>query len=315
MTTLFVADVGGTHIRLAQTEHGKLINIRKYLSSEFANIAAAIQHYFAEFANIQFSAGCIAIACPVSADWVKMTNHHWQFSITELQQNLQLQWLGVINDFTAVAHSLSLLNHQQKVQIGGGRAIEHGNIAVFGPGTGLGVEHLTWTAAGWKTLAGEGGHVDFAPVDENDLIVWRYLTARDGRASTEEVLSGRGLLHIYQALAAHQGEPAVFTEPAQISTYGLNHSCPICYQALQQFCRIMGSVAGNLALNLAATGGVYIGGGIASRLIDFIANSDFRVRFEAKGRMADFVVNMPTYIISEPNHGMLGAAAYMQQHL
>ncbi len=313
MSHMFVADVGGTNIRLALIENGTLTKITKYLCKDFETITDAIAQ-FAHEANVDsFLYGCIAIACPVNNDVVKMTNHTWSFSKTALRSELNLERLLVINDFSAVAYSLPTLSKQQVIQIGPGVPVEKGNIAVFGPGTGLGVEHLTWTDSGWLTLDGEGGHVDFAPNDENDLIVWRYIKAKLGRVPAEELLSGRGLVNIYTALALHQGGELMFDDPADITQHALANTNPICLSAVEQFCRVMGSFAGNLALNLCTTGGVFIGGGIASRLGEFFVNSDFRKKFEDKGNFAGYVQNIPTYLINEPDHGLLGALAYLLQ--
>lgn len=314
MSINFVADVGGTNIRLAQVTGGKLSNIKKYLCSDYSTIDAVIQLYFSEFPDVTFSAGCLGVACPVNSDFISMTNNQWQFSITKLQESLGLEWLGVINDFTAVAHAVTVLNQQQKAQVGRGQAVATDNIAVFGPGTGLGVKHLTYTAEGWLALDGEGGHVDFAPVDEDDVAIWRFLTKKYGHASAEEVMSGRGLVQIYQALAEHKGLPAVFDDPADITDRALDGSCQISLATLKQFCRIMGSFAGNLALNMGTRGGVYIGGGIAPRFLNFLKDSDFRSRFEAKGRFRDYVAGIPTFIITEPDHGLIGAMAYLAQN-
>ncbi|MEP4888759.1 MAG: glucokinase [Aliiglaciecola sp.] len=314
MTSKFVADVGGTNIRICQVDGHKLLNIKKYLCVDFPTIEDAIKHYFNEFPDIEFSYGCIAIACPVIGDWVKMTNHTWEFSIEQLTKGLSLTWLGVINDFTSVAHSLPVLKDEQKVQIGAGAPKLNANIAVFGPGTGLGVEHLTFTDKGWKALDGEGGHVDFAANDENEFAIWHYLKKKLGHVSAEEVLSGRGIVHIYEGLAEKNQQAAIYADPAQITEKALSEECELCVETLQQFCKIMGSFAGNLALNLATHGGVYIGGGIASRFVEFIKSSKFRARFEDKGRFRHYVSNIPTYIIIEPDHGLLGAAAYLQQN-
>jgi glucokinase len=314
VATIFIADVGGTNIRLAQKRDGKLVEIQKYLCNDFDNIDSAIEHYLQQFPDLVFSAGCIAIACPVPGDWVKMTNHSWQFSIQKLKNSLQLDWLAVINDFDSVAHSLPVLDENQKVQIGGGEPNVRGNIAVFGPGTGLGVSHLTYTQQGWQSLDGEGGHVDFAPVDEQDLIIWHFLKDKYGHASAEEVMSGRGVVQIYQALAQSQNQAVLYSDAAEITSRALNKSCALCQATLEQFCKIMGSFAGNLALNLATTGGVYVGGGIAPRFIDYLKQSDFRARFEAKGRFRDYVAPIPIYIITEPDHGLIGAAAYLEQN-
>ena len=314
MSQKFVADVGGTNIRVARVTESGVTDIKKYICNDFASIDLAITQYFADMPEHNFTQGCIAIACPVLGDQVVMTNHSWAFSQNALQAQLKLDALFVINDFTAVAHSLPVLGKDQVVQIGEGAAKENGNIAVFGPGTGLGVEHITMTSTGWQTLDGEGGHVDFAPVDETDVVVWRHLQTTLGRASAEEVMSGRGLHNIYTALAKEASAPVAFTEPAQITEAALNRTCELAEATLTQFCRIMGSFAGNLALNMATTGGIFIGGGIANRFPEFIQNSDFRARFEAKGQMKHYVKDIPTYLIAEPDHGLLGAAAYLNQN-
>ncbi|MBU3002536.1 glucokinase [Paraglaciecola arctica] len=310
----FVADVGGTNIRLALIENGSLSHIKKYLCSNYKTINMAIEAYIAEFPDLEFTAGCLGVACPVTGDLVSMTNNHWQFSISQLKTELGLHWLGVINDFTAVAHAVTVLTNQQKEQVGQGQSVDLDNIAVFGPGTGLGVKHLTHTADGWLALDGEGGHVDFAPIDEIDIAIWQFLTDKMGHASAEEVMSGRGLVHIYQAIAKHKNLSAPLDDPADITERALDGSCALSVATLNQFCKILGSFAGNLALNLGTRGGVYIGGGIAPRFTNFIKQSDFRKRFEAKGRFRDYVAGIPTFIITEPDHGLIGAMAYLNQN-
>ncbi|MGJ8681224.1 glucokinase [Paraglaciecola sp.] len=314
MSAQFVADVGGTNIRLAQIDNGQLCHIKKYLCADYQTIAEVIKVYFAEFPEVKFTAGCLGVACPVTSDAITMTNNSWKFSIVELQADLELTWLGVINDFTAVAYAVTVLDNNQKVQIGPGKAVDGENIAVFGPGTGLGVKHLTPSTNGWLALDGEGGHVDFAAVDDIDVAILKFLTNKFGHASAEEVMSGRGIVHIYQAIAEYKGVTAPLDEAADITESALNSSCDLCVATLAQFSRVLGSFAGNLALNLGTRGGVYIGGGIAPRFTDFISESDFRARFEAKGRFKDYVADIPTYIITEPDHGLIGAMAYLNQN-
>jgi glucokinase len=310
----FVADVGGTNIRLATEVNGQVSNIKKYLCKDFTHIADAIEDYFSQFPDAEFEAGCIAIACPVNHDLIKMTNHSWQFSVKETRERLNLKSLLVINDFTAVAMCVPVLNDEQKLKVGGGNAQENENIAVFGPGTGLGVGHLVKSESGWQTLDGEGGHVDFAPADEVDITVWQYLRSEGIHPSAEEVLSGRGLVNIYRALAKDAGVNASEEEASGITGKALNGSCDICLAALGQFCRILGSFAGNLALNLGTFGGVYIAGGVVQHFVDHFATSDFRLAFEAKGRFTDYVRDIPTYLITEPDFGLIGAAAHLEQH-
>ena len=310
-----IADVGGTNIRLATVTDDGITDIEKFQCVEFVSIQAAIEHYFSERKDKTFTSACIAIAGPVNQEVIKFSNNDWAFTRSGLQNNLGLEHLFVINDFTAVAHSLPVLKEEQIIQIGTGTPVQNGNVAVFGPGTGLGVEHITQTTSGWQTLDGEGGHVDFAPVDETDVIIWRYLQTQYGRASAEEVMSGRGIVNVYKALAQADGVEPIYNEAALITESALNKQCPICEKTLAQFCAIMGGFAGNLAMNLATTGGVFIGGGIASRFVDFLQESDFRSRFEAKGQMAHYIKDIPTYLINEPDHGLLGAAAYLNQHV
>jgi glucokinase len=313
MSKMFVADVGGTNIRLALVENGHLRKINKYFCNQFETITEAINQFASDVGVARFQDGCIAIACPVNHDLVSMTNHTWAFSKKALKNELAIDNLFVINDFSAVAYSLPTLSKEQVIQVGPGSPVKKGNIAVFGPGTGLGVEHLTWTNDGWQTLDGEGGHVDFAPTNEQDIIVWRYINDKLGRVAAEELLSGRGILNIYFALAENKGVPPKFNDPAEITKHALANSDEICVEAVLQFCRVMGSFAGNLALNLCTTGGIFIGGGIASRLGEFFVKSDFRHKFEDKGNFAGYVKNIPTYLINEPNHGLLGALAYLLQ--
>lgn len=314
MAASFVADVGGTNIRLAQPVDGKLTEIKKYLCNDYETIADAINAYIAEFPGLEFEAGCIGIACPVNSDLIIMTNHTWRFSVKELQAQLGLKWLHVINDYTAVAMSLPVLTAEQKVQIGHGEVKPRQNIAVFGPGTGLGVGHLVPVSEGWQCLDGEGGHVDLPIYNSDDLIVWEYLRNKYGYASAEEAMSGRGLVQIYEAIAQHRKLTIKYNEPAQITANALDGSCNVCLAALHRFCELMGTFAGNLALNVGAHGGVYIAGGIAQRFVEFLKTSDFRTRFEAKGRFQQYVADIPTFVITEPDHGLIGTAAYLDQN-
>lgn len=315
MTNKLIADIGGTNARFAQVTDTGLINIEKYLVADYPTIQDALEHYFDSYPDAKFTSVCLAIAAPANQDWVDFSNSHWSFSCQDLKAALSLEHLLVINDFTAVAHSLPVLNDEQIIQIGSGYAEPHGNRAVFGPGTGLGVEHLSHNTSGWTTLDGEGGHVDFAPVDLTQMVVWQHIYKKLGRVTAEEVMSGRGIVNIYEALCAHHGQESVLTEAADITDAALDGSCQICVEVLDVFCNAMGTFAGNLAINLATTGGVFIGGGIAARFIDFLQASKFRARFEAKPPISGYVKDIPTFIINEPDHGLIGAAAYLNQHL
>lgn len=316
-----IADIGGTNIRLAQADaqcDAKFTDIETYRCANFSSLIEVIALYIESkgIADSNINA-CLAIACPTDKDIISMTNLPWEFSQKALIKELNLNSLAMINDYTAIAMAIPLLNDDQKVQVGTGDSVADMPIAVCGPGTGLGVAHLVPVATAgksqWHCFSGEGGHTDFAAVDELDIQILQFLKKDLARVSYEQLLSGYGLEQIYQALCAINGESNDKLSAADISKQAVSGSCALCKKSLEQFCKVLGSFAGNLALTLNCQGGVYIAGGIAPRFIDFIQHSDFRARFEAKGRLSHIPQQSPTYIITEEQPGLLGAAAYLLQ--
>jgi len=315
-----VADIGGTNIRLAITDKNNNINqIETYQCQDFPHLTNVIHHYLKEksLLNARVNA-CLAIACPVDTDSISMTNLPWKFSQKQLKEELKLNSLTLINDYTAIAMAIPLLNEKQKIKIGQGETADKQPIAVCGPGTGLGVANLVNINNHWYCLGGEGGHTDFAPVDELDVKIFQQLKNTKKRLSYEQLLSGYGLEQIHQALVVINNQESASAEltklsAKEISTQAIAGICPICQQALSQFCKILGSFAGNLALTTGSFGGVYIAGGIVPRFTDYLKNSEFRVRFETKGRMSHLNEQIPTYVITESQPGLLGAAAYLNQ--
>jgi glucokinase len=313
-----VADIGGTNIRFGLVnDDGQTSDIKTYQCDQYDSLADVISVYLA----LHNSAGktinaCLAIACPVETDQITMTNLPWTFSQSTLKKALSISQLFLINDYTAIAHAVPLLTQAQKVQIGEGVAIADKPISICGPGTGLGVANLVPTIDGWCCLGGEGGHVDFAPVDADEIKILSYLLeTKQHRISYEQLLCGRGLEQIYQAFLSIDNLPKSNLSAEQISAKAIDGSCRLCEKALHQFCNTLGSFAGNLALTLGCFGGVYIAGGIVPRFIDFIKNSNFRQRFDTKGRLSSFINNIPTYVITENQPGLLGASAYIRQQL
>lgn len=191
MTYALVGDVGGTNARLAlcTVATGEITQAKTYSGLEFDSLEAVIRHYL-KACDIEVQDACIAIACPVTEDWVAMTNHSWAFSIKEMKANLGLSHLEVINDFTAVSMAIPMLSPDDVLQFGGGDAQPGKPIAVYGAGTGLGVAHLVQVDRRWVSLPGEGGHVDFAPNSEEEDIILEVLRGEVGHVSAERVLSG-----------------------------------------------------------------------------------------------------------------------------
>jgi len=326
-TTYLIADIGGTNIRLAQaivtTEAEiNIVDIETYQCKSFSSLVEVVAHYInvKELDGLVINA-CFAIACPVDKDLITMTNLPWQFSQKELKISLKLNNLSFINDYTAIAMAIPLLTEQQKIKIGGGASVIGKPISVCGPGTGLGVANLIpLTVAGneqWHCISGEGGHIDFAATNDTEQQVLNYIQAIKGRVSYEQLLSGYGLEQIYQALLcidnAKETSNTSKRSPQEITTNAINGTCNLCVQTLTVFCDVLGSFAGNLALIMNSQGGVYIAGGIVPRFIDYLKSSDFRTRFESKGRLAHITEQAPTYVITEQHPGLLGAAACILQ--
>lgn len=321
-----IADIGGTNIRLALAEtksEGNFIELATYQCQNFASLAEVISRYIKEkqLSHYQINA-CFAIACPVDKDLIVMTNLPWQFSQKELKAQLTLNSLTFINDYTAIALSIPLLTDKQKVKIGGGETVANKPISVCGPGTGLGVANLVpINVSGnsqWHCFDGEGGHIDFAPLNDVEQQVLHYINQIKKRVSYEQLLSGYGLEQVYRALFfIKQGKEISSVKEKlsakDISNKAMTNQCETCQQALTLFCNVLGSFAGNLALIMNSQGGVYIAGGIVPRFIDYLKASDFRSRFEKKGRLSYITEQAPTYVIIEPQPGLLGAAAFLLQ--
>ncbi|TPH15081.1 glucokinase [Litorilituus lipolyticus] len=313
-----IADIGGTNIRIALADANaeqKFTHIETYRCADFTGLSEILALYISNqgFHDKTINA-CLAIACPTDQDIISMTNLPWQFSQKALKTELNLSSLSFINDYTAIAMAIPLLNEQQKVQIGTGKAKTGMPISVCGPGTGLGVANLVNINNQWHCISGEGGHVDFAPVSDEEIQILASLKKIKERVSYEQLLSGYGLEQIYTALVEiDQVDAPAKLSAQQISESAKNASCATCNKALDTFCKVLGSFAGNLALTSNSQGGVYIAGGIVPRFIDYVQNSQFRARFEYKGRLSNIPKSTPTFVITEPQPGLLGAAAYILQ--
>lgn len=310
--TALAIDIGGTNIRLGLLEPGSYFPsyIEQFKISEFATLADVISLFLSKAPNHQLQACAIAVATPITGDLIKLTNYNWQFSIAAVCQQFGWQQLKVVNDFTALALSLPLLESAELVQIGGESvAIEDAQtIALLGAGTGLGVSGLIATKEGWYPLSGEGGHVTLGARNARELAIFDHFWQRYGHMSAERLLSGTGLIEIYEAICKLDNVPMEAIDVATISQRALAGTCPVCLEVMTLFCDCMGVVSGNLALTLGATGGLYIGGGIIPRLGDFFINSSFRQAFDAHGRFRTYLEKIPVYVIQADQPALRGAA-------
>ena len=311
-----VGDVGGTNARLAlcEVENGAISQAKTFSTADYDSLEAVIRFYLDEQQQ-EITDGCIAIACPITDDWVEMTNHDWAFSTSKMKANLGFEHLEIINDFTAVSMAIPMLSDQDVMQFGGGSAVKDKPVAVYGAGTGLGVAHLVHVDRRWVSLPGEGGHVDFAANSEEEDLILEVLRAELGHVSAERVLSGAGLVNLYRAIVKSDDREPENLKPKDVSQRALEDSCTDCRRALAMFCVIMGRFGGNLALNLGTFGGVYIAGGIVPRFLEFFKSSGFRAAFEDKGRFKDYVQGIPVFLITHDKPGLLGAGAHLRQTL
>ena len=240
-----------------------------------------------------------------------MTNHPWSFSIAALKARFGFERLEVINDFTAQALALPRLGADERMAVGGGTAAAGAPLAVLGPGSGLGVSGLVPCAAGWVALTGEGGHATMSPASDRESAVLDHMRRRFDHVSAERVLSGPGIVNLYNTLAEIDAIPSKGYTAAQITDLAMRGEDPVCVEATAMFCAMLGTVAGNLALTLGARGGLFIAGGIVPRLGHYFADSPFRARFQAKGRFEPYLAAIPTYVVTHPLAAFLGCAALL----
>ena len=318
-----MADIGGSNARfgwlaagesqpahvdtLAVAERSGLIaTLRAYLDGVQAKLGASYEAP---------RCAALAVATAVGGDTVDFTNSHWSFSQQSLRDAFGLETLVVLNDFEALALALPhLKRHQLRAHSalpGGG-----GTMAVIGPGTGLGVAGVVATARGFAAIPGEGGHATLAAGNDFEAELLRIVRRQYAHVSAERLLSGIGLpvLHgaVRDALGAAHGADGDVLEAHQIIADGLAGDA-VCQRTLDVFCALLGSFAGNVALTLGARGGVYIGGGIVPRLGERFFSSEFRSRFESKGRLSAYLQAIPTALITDTLAALTGAAAALEQ--
>jgi glucokinase len=292
-----VADIGATNIRFARlTAQGHPGPIFKFATSKFPDLTAALAHFLSLEGGPRPVRFALAVAGPVYGDEVKLTNVQWEFSIRRLTKDLNLEQLAVVNDLEALALLLPHLSSEDTVPIGdeiGNQSIKAPK-AVLCPGTGTGIAGLVPVDQGWKPIATEGAHTSLSPLTEKEMAVWQFLRERYGRVSVERVLSGPGLVELYTALASLEGQEAGAVRPEDI----VNGESPLAAKTLEMFCAWLGDVAGDVALMYVARGGVYLAGDILLTIFEILKRSQFRRRFENKGRGTGIVADTPTFLIT-----------------
>lgn len=312
-----VADIGGTNARFAWVGAGSLDlhDAKTYSVKQYASFELAVETYLREHNIKTLSGACVAIAGPVINGEARLTNGLWHITKDKFCNYFSCEHFLLINDFVAQSMAVPCLLGDDLEALDDCQANDDAPMLVVGPGTGLGAGLLVKTPLGWQPCPGEGGHMDFAPASEQDIMLWRYLREQLGRVPCwEDVLSGYGLELLYSAHAATQSHDEKLPA-SDITGAALNDSRSLQYSVVQHFLEMLARYAGNLAAATGACGGVYIAGGIVPRIKSLIDHKSFRNAFEARGKMHDYMQAIPVKLVLAPHPGLTGAAAYLLQHL
>jgi glucokinase len=297
-----VADIGGTNARFAYVsgDSDQLLGIEVFPCADFAFLADAVRTYMERGHVERVDSICLAVAGPVENDWIDLPNNHWAFSQSELAESLNVT-VDIINDFSAQVLSIESLDESELQWLGAPRPKGKGVKAVMGPGTGLGVSAMM---ASGDILPSEAGHVAFAPVDDHEADLLKVLWQRYQRVSIERVLSGMGLANLYWANCQLDGLEREL--PAPEVTAGAQAGDQYCLRAVTDFYAILASMAGDVALMMGASDGVYLSGGILPRILNLLDEDRFLQRFQDKGRFMDFNRAVPLAIVRTEHPGLRG---------
>jgi len=315
-------DIGGTktHLALFNPSDPSLrpAVVRSYPSRRYSSLIEVLREMLREN-PAHVSAAAFGIAGPIIAGRSKLTNLGWDVDGREVAMELSLPGVGLLNDLEAMAYGTLHIPPEERVVLQAGERQPERAIAVIAAGTGLGMGGLFWDGACYRAIPTEGGHSDFGPRDETEIDLLRFLTRKFGRVSYERIVSGPGLVNLYEFFRARADYPepewlkaelASGDSSAVISAAGLAGRDPVCVQALERFVSVYGAESGNLALKMLSTGGVVVGGGIAPKILPAMQNGSFMRSFVTKGRYQKLLENMPVEIILNDKAALIGAAHY-----
>ena len=315
-----LADIGGTNVRFAYAGETGLQHEHVLATNDYGSLPEAVAVYLARTPAAAPHAMCMAVAGPVANGRTRLTNNSWDIDAQQIAQALDLDQAIVLNDFEAIAHALPLLGLRHSIPLGG-PAFESADAApeqrrclgVLGPGTGLGAAGLILQGDHATPIITEAGHAGFAPENDRQTYIHQRLRTRFRRVSIERLVSGQGIENIYWALSdagPHSTEPQ--PTAAEIFERHGSQTDPLAVEAVEEFVRILGQVAGDLAMTIGSFDGVFLAGGIAQRHHKVLNGEAFRTAFEAKGRHSAMMARIPTMLITHPQPGPLGCRVVSQ---
>jgi len=319
-TFVLSGDIGGTKTNLGLFVKGKKRPVPKVIETFASQNAPDLEHIIRQFFEIHpvpVTHACFGIAGPVIKGKSKATNLSWSISEDRIKETFDFKHVRLLNDLTATAMAIPLLNQDELYPINQAASLKEQNLALIAPGTGLGEAMLIYQDGRYLPVPSEGGHADFAPNNEAEMKLWQYLHQHYGHVSIERVVSGTGLVNIYNWLndSGRFNEPEWLkqkrkqTDPAKVITEAaLAKKDPGCVEALNMFVSIFGAVAGNLALTGLTAGGVYLGGGIPPRILSKLTEDIFMDAFTNKGRFKSFLEKIPVKVVMNDKAALIGAA-------
>ena len=320
---ILAGDLGGTKTHLGLFERAprrpRPVVVREYPTHEFDGFSAILDAFARDVSErLEIEAAAVGVAGPIVDQHAHLTNIPWDVSAKDIGTHLKVRRVALLNDLEAMATSVALLEGDEVVVLQHGEPKASGNAAVIAAGTGLGQAYLHRVNGRLLPVASEAGHADFAPRTDREFELARMLRDMYGRAEVEQVISGPGLLNIHRLTHAGQSCPSVegiapAEQPAAISEAALSQRCGRCRETLEIFVDAYGAEAGNLGLRGVATAGIYVGGGIAPKILPALQNGRFIRAFRAKAPMADLVSAMPVSVIVKQDAGLLGAAIAAEQ--
>lgn len=319
---LLAGDVGGTKTNLAivSRENGPRAPIgeARFPSGKYPSLEALVQEFLSKTGR-SVGGAVFGVAGPVVGDEAQITNLPWTIDARQLRESLGVSSVRLLNDLQAIASAVPHLEPEDLHTVNVGKPVDHGSIGVVAPGTGLGESFLTWDGSRYQAHASEGGHTDFGPTNELQRELLQYLQDRFDHVSYERVCSGIGIPNIYAYLkeSGSAEEPAWLAEklsrvndrvPVIVESGLGGGASEICARTLDLFTAILGAEAGNMALKVLATGGIYLGGGLPPRILPYLDNDRFMQAFLHKGRFVELLQDVPVHVILNPKAALLGAA-------
>ena len=323
---LLAGDIGGTKTQLAVFSQEKgpreALAEKQYASSAYPNLESIVQAFTAEF-QFPIERAMFGVAGPVVGGQASITNLPWLIRETRLRELLGIENVTLLNDLQSIAYAIPYLSPQDLHTLNHAEPVTHGPIAVIAPGTGLGEAYLTWDGSRYQAFASEGGHADFGPTDALELGLLRYMLQRFDHVSYEKVCSGLGIANLYGYLkdSGYAPEPPWLAaqlveadDPTPVVVNAalrhLEQPCELAVETLRLFVSILGAEAGNLALKLMSTGGIYLGGGIPPRILPWLEHTYFMQAFLNKGRFSTVLIRFPVHVILHRNAALYGAICY-----